>query len=195
LYKLNLAMMNDPMLTLDELRERCSSGETFEYLFFWGHQPSKTGEITKSCFSQWFDASFTIDGIYYRSAEHWMMAQKARLFDDKESLAQILEAPDPKTAKALGREVKNFDDPIWKENARRLVTEGNLAKFRQNDDLREFLLGTSDLVLVEASPYDGIWGIGLKADNERAKHPSTWQGQNLLGFALMDVREVLRANG
>jgi ribA/ribD-fused uncharacterized protein len=98
---------------------------------------------------------------------------------------------DPKTAKALGRTVKNFDDDLWKANARRLVTEGNLAKFEQNGELRAFLVGTGNLVLVEASPYDRIWGIGLMADDERAKNPATWQGQNLLGFALMDVRDKL----
>ena len=92
----------------------------------------------------------------------------------------------------LDARCKNFDDEVWKENARRLVTEGNVAKFSQNDDLREFLLGTGEAVVVEASPYDRIWGIGLKASDERAKHPDTWQGQNLLGFALMDVRDQLR---
>ena len=121
-----------------------------------------------------------------------MMAAKARLFGDEESLLQILESSDPKAAKALGRKVKNFDSSVWDENARRLVTEGNIAKFSQNSHLQEFLLGTGDTVLVEASPYDRIWGIGLKADDERSKNPATWQGQNLLGFALMDVREALR---
>lgn len=179
------------MLDLNTLRQRCSNGETFEYLYFWGHQPSKTGKITKSCFSQWYESSFTIDGVFYPTAEHWMMAAKARLFEDDETLAEILVASDAKTAKALGRKVQNFDDGLWKENARRLVTEGNVAKFEQNSELEEFLLGTGDSVLVEASPYDRIWGIGLKADDERAKHPNTWQGQNLLGFALMDVREDL----
>lgn len=180
------------MLTLDLLRQRCSQGESFEYLFFWGHQPSKTGEVTKACFSQWFASPFTIEGTLYITAEHWMMAEKARLFGDEQSLAKILKAPDPNSAKALGRQVQGFDDSIWKQNARRIVTEGNLAKFSQNDDLRDFLLATGEAVLVEASPYDRIWGIGLKAGDERAKHPATWQGQNLLGFALVDVRAELR---
>ncbi len=121
-----------------------------------------------------------------------MMASKARLFKDDEALAQILEATDPKEAKALGRKVKHFNEVLWKNDARRLVTEGNASKFGQNAELKEFLLGTGDSILVEASPYDKIWGIGLKEDDERAKHPKTWQGQNLLGFALMDVRESFR---
>ena len=179
------------MLTLEQLRYRVSNGERFEYLFFWGHQPSKDGKISKSCFSQWFDSTFVIDDIAYQTAEHWMMAAKARLFGDDESLAKILEATDPKTAKALGRTVKNFDDDDWKANARRLVTEGNLAKFGQNEELKAFLLATNNLVLVEASPYDRIWGIGLKADDDRANSPMTWLGQNLLGFVLMDAREKL----
>ncbi len=132
-----------------------------------------------------------IDDIVYQTAEHWMMAAKARLFGDGDTLAKILESSDPKTAKALGRTVKNFDSDVWTANARRLVTEGNIAKFGQNQELRTFLLATGNLVLVEASPYDRIWGIGLMADDERVKNPGTWQGQNLLGFALMDVREQL----
>ena len=180
------------MLDLEQLRRRCSDGEQFRYLFFWGHQPSRDGTITASCLSQWFAVSFTIDNVYYATAEHWMMASKARLFGDDVTLQQILSAADPKTAKSLGRKVENFDDNVWKQHCRRLVTEGNVAKFSQNDSLRAFLLATEDHVLVEASPYDRIWGIGLKATDEKAKHPATWEGENLLGFALMDVREQLK---
>lgn len=179
------------MLDLTELRRRCAEGEQFRFLFFWGHQPANDGSITQSCLSQWYAASFTISGVEYLTAEHWMMASKARLFADDDTLQQILEAADPKTAKALGRQVKDFDDKIWTENCRRLVTEGNVAKFSQNDALGAFLLSTREQVLVEASPYDRIWGIGLAAKDEKAKHPDTWQGQNLLGFALMDVRTTL----
>jgi len=179
------------MLNLEKLRTRVSNGEQFEYLFFWGHQPPKDGKTTKSCFSQWYESPFVIDDIVYQTAEHWMMAAKARLFGDDDTLTKILESSDPKTAKALGRTVKNFDSDVWTANARRLVTEGNLAKFGQNHELGAFLLGTGNLVLVEASPYDRIWGIGLMADDEKAKSPVTWQGENLLGFALMDVREQL----
>jgi len=135
---------------------------------------------------------FSIKDEYYTTAEHWMMASKARLFKDDETLSKILKSSTPNEAKALGRKVRNFDEVLWKENARRLVTEGNVAKFGQNPELKAFLLSTGDAVLVEASPYDRIWGIGLKATDERAKHPATWQGQNLLGFALMDVREALQ---
>src|SRR4051794_19308895 len=97
-----------PMLDLTELRRLCSAGEQYRYIVFWGHQPSKDGQITQTCLSQWYAAPFEIERVRYPTAEHWMMASKARLFADKESLHQILEAADPKTAKALGRQVKNF---------------------------------------------------------------------------------------
>ena len=177
------------MLDLTALRQRCENGGKFRCLFFWGHQVPEDGTVKSSCLSQWYPARFTLDGVIYPTAEHWMMASKARLFGDDEILQQILESADPKTAKALGRKVKNFDDDVWKSRCRRLVTEGNVAKFSQNESLRTFLIGTEDHVIVEASPFDRIWGIGLSVSNEKSKHPSTWLGQNLLGFALMDVRE------
>ena len=179
------------MLNLNILRERSANGEAFEYFYFWGHTPPTDGSINKACLSQWYAAGFDIDNIYYKTAEHWMMACKARLFNDSESLEQIIDSEDPKTAKALGRKVANFDDTAWKANARQFVTDGNVAKFSQNSELGAFLLGTGNTVLVEASPRDCIWGIGLGAANEKAKDPATWRGQNLLGFALMDVRATI----
>ncbi len=120
-----------------------------------------------------------------------MMACKARLFNDDEALEQIILAPEPRAAKALGRTVRNFDEKTWKANARRYVTEGNIEKFRQNPELLEFLLRTSDAILVEAAPRDVIWGIVMGQDNPKALDPSTWRGQNLLGFALVGARWAL----
>jgi ribA/ribD-fused uncharacterized protein len=179
------------MLDRPTLIKRIEAGERFSYVCFWGHSVPKDGSVGKTCFSQWYPAAFEVEGEAYPTAEHWMMASKAKLFCDSEILAQILEAPDPRSAKALGRKVRNFDDKVWKANARRLVTEGNIHKFSQNDELRLFLKSTGDAVLVEASPRDCIWGIGLGQDNPRALDPVTWRGQNLLGFALMDVREKI----
>jgi len=156
-----------------------------------GHQPSRDGRISASCLSQLFPSEFKIENVTYQTAEHWMMASKAGLFGDEDALQKILATEDPKSAKAIGRMVKNFDDGIWKEQARRLVTQGNVAKFVQNQPLRDYLLSTDDHVLVEASPYDDLWGIGLKTSDERAKDPATWNGGNWLGFALMDVRNRL----
>jgi len=180
------------MLNLEQLKNRCADGEVFEYLFFWRPE-SEAGVITESCLSQWFESSFTIEGQEYVTAEHWMMASKARLFGDHDALSKILETPDPRRVREIGRGVRKFRQAVWEHNARRIVTEGNIAKFGQDEDLKSFLLGTGDALLVEASPYDRIWGIGLRAEDPRANSPATWDGQNLLGFALMDVRVHFRS--
>ncbi len=180
---------HSPMLDRSNLIQRIEAGEKFDFLCFYGH--AVHSPVSKTCFSQWYPAPFKVDGVIYPTAEHWMMAGKARLFGDDDALQRILVAPDPKSAKAIGREVRGFDDKVWKANCRRLVTEGNVHKFSQNEELRKFLLSTGDSVLVEAAPRDQIWGIGLGQDNHKARDPKQWRGQNLLGFALMDVRERL----
>ena len=172
------------------LIERVEAGETFEYFLFYGHR-QKGNAVDASCLSQWFPCSFEIDGVAYPTAEHYMMASKARLFGDNEMLSQILEAPDPKTAKALGRKVSNFDGEAWGKGNMGFVTEGNMAKFEQNPQLNEFLQSTEGTIIVEAAGRDVIWGIGLGASNPKALDPRTWRGRNLLGFALTDVRERL----
>jgi ribA/ribD-fused uncharacterized protein len=123
-----------------------------------------------------------------------MMAEKARLFGDQEAVGAILAASTPKKAKTLGRKVSNFDVATWDAHCREIVTRGNVEKFRQNADLLVFLLATEGTVLVEASPYDKIWGIGMRQSDPRAMNPVEWQGANLLGFALMDVRAQLSGN-
>lgn len=163
-----------------------------EFLFFWGHQPAKDGRTTSSCFSQWWPASFEINDIRYPTAEHWMMAEKARLFGDEQVERNILSSDDPKQAKQLGRKVQGFVEAAWDRERRRIVTEGSFAKFSQNRVLGEFLLSTGSQVLVEASPVDQVWGIGLSAQDERAANPLLWRGENLLGFVLMEVRDRLR---
>ena len=163
-----------------------------KYLFFWGHQPSKDGMITKSCLSQWWLANFTIGNVTYPSTEHWMMAEKARLFNDDAALVRILAAKSPAEAKKLGREIKGFVPEAWEEHKYDIVQTGNYHKFSQNWELQQFLLATNDRVLVEASPVDTIWGIGLAADSPDAQPPVRWEGPNLLGFALMEVRDQLR---
>lgn len=183
------------MLTHALLLKRLEAGESFDYLFFWGHKVPADGVIGSTCLSQWYPAAFEVDGIPYPTAEHWMMACKARLFKDDEMLAEILAAPDPKTAKALGRKVASFEERVWKSHARELVTQGNLHKFGQNPELKAFLLSTGTRVFVEASPYDRIWGIGMSASHDDALNPRKWRGQNLLGFALMDVRQSIRDAG
>ena len=173
------------------LLDRLAQEHRVKYLFFWGHQPSKDGVITKSCLSQWWLADFVVADITYRSTEHWMMAEKARLFGDEATLARILGVSSPAEAKKLGREINGFVPEIWEAQKYEIVRAGNRHKFIQHKALAEFLLATNDRVLVEASPVDTIWGIGLAADAADAENPSCWLGPNLLGFALMEVRDQL----
>ena len=164
-----------------------------KFLFFWGHQPERDGSIGKGCLSQWWPCTFTVDGRSFASAEHYMMWRKALLFDDASTAARVLGASSPGAAKALGRQVSGFDDSVWVSARLEIVVAGNLAKFSQDAALRSYLLGTGSRVLVEASPLDRVRGIGLEASDPRALDPSSWQGLNLLGEALMEVRARLSA--
>jgi ribA/ribD-fused uncharacterized protein len=164
-----------------------------KYVFFWGHRPQPDGSVGKGCLSQWWPAPFTAGGVAYPTAEHFMMAGKALLFGDAETAERIAQASHPGEAKALGGQVRHFDEQRWAEHRFGIVVAGNLAKFGQHPELRQFLLGTGNRVLAEASSRDRVWGIGLAAGDERAASPQTWQGSNLLGFALMEVRHRLRA--
>ena len=163
-----------------------------KYLFFWGHTPNRPGTVGAECLSQWYPAPFEVDGVQFATAEHYMMWGKARLFGDEEAAARIVAAGHPKQAKDLGRTIAKFDEDSWVAERVAIVTAGNVEKFRQNPDLLAFLLGTGSRVLVEASPMDRVWGIGLAADDERAAVPAKWRGLNLLGEALMAARETLR---
>lgn len=178
--------------TIDSLIADFQRKKKIKFLFFWGHQPAKNGELTASCFSQWWVSPFEVEGIWYATAEHWMMAQKAALFNDNEAFQRVIAAKSPGEAKQIGRQVRGFDDTVWNDRRYDLVMQGNKHKFSQHERLNTFLLNTNDRVLVEASPVDRIWGIGLAASDERANNPCQWQGLNLLGFALMDVRDQLR---
>jgi ribA/ribD-fused uncharacterized protein len=165
--------------------------ENNEFLFFWGHTPSKNGKVSKSCFSQWWEGAFVVEEKEYKTAEHWMMAKKAELFKDDETLQKVLNSKTPVDAKKAGREVKGYIEEIWMKNRFQIVKEGNLHKFSQNQELKMFLLNTENKVLVEASPYDPIWGIGMAVSHTEINKPEKWLGLNLLGFALMEVRDEL----
>lgn len=177
--------------TREMLIEKYNNNEKLKYVFFWGHT-QKGNEITKTCFSQWYPCSFVVEGVTYYTAEQYMMAQKALLFQDKKIFEEIMNAKHPKEYKALGRKIRGFDEEIWNEKRGQIVIDGNYAKFSQNEPLKKFLLATGDRVLVEASPYDRIWGIGMSMDTQNIENPTIWKGQNLLGFALMEVRELLQ---
>jgi ribA/ribD-fused uncharacterized protein len=190
---MNTTESSHEVRSVEALMSALQKGWSPKWLFFWGHRPSKNGDVTASCFSQWWDGHpFEADGQRYVTAEHYMMAGKARLFQDEAALEQILAAKSPAIAKALGRKVARFDEQVWREARWDIVVQGNLAKFGQHDDLRTFLLNTVDRVLVEASPFDRIWGIGMAAKGPSVEDPSQWKGLNLLGFALMEARARLK---
>lgn len=178
-----------------DLVSAADAGIAHDFTFFWGHRSRRDGVLGPSVLSQWYPAPFAVDGIIYPTAEHYMMAEKARLFGDSAVLAEILATEDPRGAKALGRRVMHFDEARWNDAAFATVVRGNAAKFTQNESLGAVLRDTGTSVIVEASPVDTVWGIGLAADDPRATDPRQWNGSNLLGFALMAVRATLSPRG
>ena len=154
---------------------------TDQFVFFWSGWPSN-----------WHKCRFTLDGAEYNCCEQFMMAVKARVFGDRDTEAAVLKAKSPREQKALGRQVAGFDADQWNAVSRGIVYRANVAKFQQNADLAQLLLATGDRTIVEASPLDRIWGIGLAQDDPRASDPTQWQGTNWLGVALMQARDELR---
>lgn len=179
--------------TVERICELYKQNPEIGIIPFWGHH-MKPGKITKGCLSQWFDCCFEVDGIAYHTTEQYMMSQKALLFGDRETCEKIMASDNPNDYKALGRQVQGFDQRLWDENKYEIVLKGNLAKFGQNPKLKDYLFSTGDSILVEASPYDAVWGVRLAIDDECIKNPENWQGENLLGCALMETRAVLRGD-
>jgi ribA/ribD-fused uncharacterized protein len=156
--------------------------ENSDFYLFWRHQ-----------FGQWTKRDMLdIDGTVYNCCEQYMMAKKALLFNDQASHTKIMATESAKEQQALGREVQNFDPTKWDENKYAIVWFANYLKFTQHEDLAERLLATNNKILAEASPYDLVWGIGFEAEDERALNTDNWTGKNLLGKALMSVRDALR---
>lgn len=153
-----------------------------EFAFFWG-----------GTFSQWARSTFVIDGVTFNTCEQYMMYKKALMFGDYEIAEKIMEADHPRDQKALGRKVKGFDKDHWERYCKDIVYDGNVAKFTQNEDMLDELMFTGNMTIVEASPKDKIWGIGLAADDPRAKDKSKWLGTNWLGEAIQRVREDIRS--
>lgn len=180
---------------IEDLRNAYLRGKAFKFLFFWGHTPQSDGIVDKSCFSQWWMSPFVVEGTKYSCAEQYMMAEKARLFGDGEMLAAILQAKHPKEMKAFGRAVRSFDKDVWDSQCYEIVKRGSLAKFSQDPGLEDYLKSTKNRILVEASPRDRIWGIGMGQSNPDAENPMKWRGRNLLGFALTEARDELLMKG
>jgi len=151
-----------------------------KYTFFWGGP-----------FSQWAPSEILIDGVKYNCCEQYMMAQKALLFKDMEAHDAIMKAQHPSDQKSLGRKIKNFDKETWELVAKSVVFRANDAKFTQHKHYYDDLMATGDTLLVEASPEDKIWGIGLAENDPRVHDESQWQGTNWLGEVITDVRENL----
>ena len=164
-----------------------------EFIFFWKHYNNKKF-LTKSCLSQFFPCKFKSNDIEYNCAEQYMMSEKAKLFKDEEIYQLILKETSPDKIKRLGRQIKNFNNREWDKNKLNIILQGNILKFSQNEDLKKFLIETGDKILVEASPYDKIWGIGLDQNNPDSRNPHKWNGLNLLGFTLMKVRDIIKKN-
>lgn len=152
------------------------------YIFFWK---------SESIFSQWYSCNFIDLDNTYSSTEQYMMYQKAKLFNDLEIANKILKTNNPRTIKMYGRKVKNFNENIWIKNRENIVYNGNLLKFQQNKYLQKELLKTNNKILVEASPYDKIWGIGMNKNHKDILDKTKWKGLNLLGICLMKVRETI----
>lgn len=178
------------MLTVSDITNRKYTKNDF--VFFWGHTDRLGTGVGKQCLSQWYMAPMTIDGVCYNCMEQYLMAEKARKFGDDDTESRIMAEYNQMAIKKLGRQVAGYDDEIWKADRQAISVRGNIYKFAQNPKLKEFLLSTGDKILVEASPKDRIWGIGLDENDQDATVPARWKGENLLGFALMEVREHLR---
>lgn len=153
------------------------------YTFFWGEE---------SPFSQFFITEFVIDNKKFNCTEQYMMYSKAITFGDSEIAKQILETQKPGKQKKLGRLVKNFDSDKWDEIAEDIVYKGNYAKFSQNKKIYDELLNTNETELVEVSPTDTIWGIGLPRNNPKIYDKSKWRGQNKLGIILTKLRNEFK---
>ena len=178
---------------IEKIKEIVCGKPDTAIIYFWGHTPNPK-KMTAACLSQWYDCYFEVAGVQYHTTEQYMMASKALLFDDNEVYQEIMEASNQHDYKKLGRKVRNFEPEPWDSKKSEIVVEGNKAKFSQNPELKEFLLSTSDAILVEASPYDKIWGIGLDRETAMKGSVEQWQGENLLGCALMEVRDWLRSD-
>lgn len=160
-----------------------------KYTYFW----NQTAPDPRACFNQWHPSKFSHKGFMFSNAEQAMMADKAAMFNDFGTLAEIFNCPSPRAVKALGRQVHGYVDAKWAAERLQRVVYINVSKFTQNPIMKAALLATGSSILVEASPEDTIWGIGLTESDPRAADPNTWLGTNLLGTALMQVRYILSA--
>ncbi|KAI0556994.1 YbiA-like protein [Gracilaria domingensis] len=162
------------------------------FVFFYGHDAALGPQAMLSNFWQCPQPFTDSENRQFPTSEHYMMHGKAVVFGDQETAQAILSASTPLEAKMLGREVRNFDNEVWKQHRLQIVEEGCFLKFSQCKKAGRFLLETGDRILVEAAKRDQIWGIGMSATNVYKCDPTKWRGLNLLGETLMMVRDRLR---
>ncbi len=166
----------------DEYVKENSEMREGNFVFFFG----------KSCpFSNFHPASFSLDGNRFNCAEQFIQLSKARLFKDEKTADLILKSKHPEEQKQLGRQVVNFDPQIWKEAAKKLIVRGLAQKFDENPDLRQYLKDTGDKQLVECSAYDTLFGIGMNLQNKLKNDSQKWEGQNIQGEMLQEIRGQL----
>lgn len=180
---------------LEALQAAWDPDSPLPLLFFPDSGGSCDGEPGPAALSQWGNFPFEHQGKRFPTAEHWMMHGKALLFGDLDMVEAILKCRTSWQAKEYGRRVKGFDPKLWDEHASRIVEEGNLLKFRAHPRFATWLVSTAPAILAEASPTDEVWGIGLSEADRSARDPRRWPGRNLLGFALMRVRDRLLSEG
>jgi len=157
------------------------------YVFFYSHRNGTPEDVL----SQFYPSSFTVQGITFPTSEHYMHYQKAVMFCDTATAQKILSTSDPSEAKKLGRRVRPFNGQVWDDRSMQIVYDANMAKFTQNPKLLEIITSIryQGKFFVEASPYDKIWGIGMRQSEARTLQPSQWKGQNKLGRVLTAVRD------
>ncbi|MCF2435576.1 NADAR family protein [Streptomyces thinghirensis] len=179
----------------ESLIGRVRAGARIKYLCFWGHRPLPDGRIGPSCLSQWWPSPFTVAGVEYATAEHWMMAGKARLFGDAEAERRVLAADHPAEAKKTGRLVRGFDETVWERERFRIVVEGSVHRVRLGPDTARVLAEHGREGAGGGEPRGPV--VGHRSDRGRrgGDGPGRWRGPNLLGFALMTAQGRLRAGG
>ena len=157
---------------------------TDTHIYFWGSE-----------LSNWFACQFKYKGHMFKNSEQAFMWEKAMHFGDITTANEILKEPNPRRNKELGRKVRNFNGEEWTKVSLKYMIDVNYAKWTSNDKLKKLLLSTDNKILVEASPYDTIWGIGIHWDDDDVLDEKKWKGTNWLGEALMKVRNKIKENG
>ena len=162
------------------------SGEETDAVYF--HLPDEPNGYL----SNWYISPFDLDGQHFTSVEQYIMYRKCMAFGDTVSAAAVLQTSDTARQQGIGRQAAGYIDSVWAGKRQMIVVRGLLAKFSQNEELKQKLLHTDDAILVECAGSDKIWACGIRLNDDRRRDAANWTGMNILGFALMEVRDMLR---